>query len=464
MPAAMRPYVSAGVALVGASVIAVTPITAPQAEIRSAELGVRLAAASIANVPANLINAVLSLPMAEIQGIQRFADAMEASGSWWVYTPVNVLGWDPANFEMTKGLVDALLPFPALSGPLGTQLNWWLAANLPMHQGCSGLPPCPDPIGMFSSMFTVGPWQFYTPEGYTFPTIFNPVSQHEGEVGQELGETGDEVDWSEEQVILDPLEPFTSVINYLMADPSQVTFPTFQQVVTAVTNLAAALKTTFYPFVPMSYIWNPEYQVLAPLFRAFAPVLCPDCNPQDPSLPPVTSTPESLNMVTLDASALRASPGDVLKDEDLGNVAGTTSTEVRSPDQQDGFAVGGTASTLGFTGLADDVVTTAKEDVAAKAAAPGPDTAVEATPGGGDPPSTAPTVPLINVTRDSLKAEPGQFGGQHRKPGGGLAGVVKSVQDTINSSISNITRGLTGGGATTGGATTGEASTGGTTE
>ena len=267
MPAAIRPYVSAGVALVGASVIAVTPITAPQAEIRGAELGVRLAAASIANVPANLINAVLSLPMAEIQGIQRFADAMEASGSWWVYTPVNVLGWDPANFEMTKGSVDALLPFPALSGPLGTQLNWWLAANLPMHQGCSGLPPCPDPIGMFSSMFTVGPWQFYSPEGYTFPTIFNPVSQHEGEVGQELGETGDEVAWSKEQVILDPLEPMTSVINYLMADPSQVTFPTFQEVVTTLTNLFAALKTTFYPFVPMSYMWNPQSQLLAPLFR-----------------------------------------------------------------------------------------------------------------------------------------------------------------------------------------------------
>ena len=59
------------------------------------------------------------LRTASIEGIQRFADAMEASGSWWVYGWLNVLGRGTANFEMTKGSVDALLPFPALSGPLG---------------------------------------------------------------------------------------------------------------------------------------------------------------------------------------------------------------------------------------------------------------------------------------------------------------------------------------------------------
>jgi hypothetical protein len=115
MHSALRPYVTAGVALVGSSVIAVTPIAAPQPDIRVANPAVSLAAASWANAPANLINAFLAVPQAEVDGINRYAAAFEWSGSWWVYTPENVLGWDPPNFEMTKGLVDLLLPFKALS-------------------------------------------------------------------------------------------------------------------------------------------------------------------------------------------------------------------------------------------------------------------------------------------------------------------------------------------------------------
>jgi diacyltrehalose acyltransferase len=126
--------------------------------------------------------------------------------------------------------------------------------------------------------------------------------------------------------------------------------------------------------------------------------------------------------------------------------------------QQDGLAVTGTASTPDST--ATDVLTTVKEDVLAGADASGWDTAVEANPGAGGPPSTAPTVPLVNVTRDSMKAEPGQSGPKHRKPGGGLAGAVKSVQDTINSAISNISDELRGGVAKTGESSTGEAGDG----
>ena len=70
---------------------------------------------SFNNVIPNLINAVLSIPMAEIKAINRFSAAMEESASWWVYSDVNVLGWDPPNQEMTKGFVDMLLPFAPLS-------------------------------------------------------------------------------------------------------------------------------------------------------------------------------------------------------------------------------------------------------------------------------------------------------------------------------------------------------------
>jgi len=472
MPVASLPYVSAGVALVGASVIAVTPITPLQPEITRAELEVRLAAASIANVPANLINAVLSLPMAEIQGIQRFADAMEASGSWWVYTPVNVLGWDPANFEMTKGLVDALLPFQALSGPLGTQLNWWLAANLPMHEGCSGLPPCTDPAGMLGSMFTVGPWEFYDADGYTFPTIFNPVSEHEGEMGQELGETGDEVDWSGEQVILDPFEPFTSVVNYLMADPGEVTFPTFEQAATAVTSLFRALWITWYPFVPQSYMWQPESQLLAPLFRAFAPILCPSCNPEDPFLPPEPSdpslTPDSGETVTLDVEALRVSGSEVQPGEDLGTAMGFADAQqdiqagAATVSQQDIQAGAATVpeALSNPAGVLDTVSKTVAPEAGLGLDAPSAAVDNPAPTPAPDTPISVPEVPLINVTRDSLKAEPGQFGPKHRAPGGGLSGAVKSVGDQFGSAISRISDGLRGGGAEPGESSPGEAGTG----
>ena len=261
----------------------------------------------------NLFNAIASIPANGVAGLNRFSAAMVASGSWWVYTPTNVLGWDPANPEMTKGLVDALLAIPSLSTPMGDAINWWLTANLPMHEGCTGLPPRAHPEQILNNMFRVPIWDFFDEDGYTFdPPITptnNPVSQHEGEVGQELGETGDPVPWSGQTVKLDPFEGIKSFINYLSGPPSEIKTVSPQDAIESVTNLFAALTVTWNPFVPMSYIWNPQYQLLAPLFRAFAPILCPTCNPEDPFLPPddITSIPEpdSARMVTLDASAFR---------------------------------------------------------------------------------------------------------------------------------------------------------------
>src|ERR1700692_56163 len=95
MPAAVRPYVTVGVALVGASVISVVPIAPPQPDIRSADLAVSLAAASsIANVPANLFNAIANIPANEIQALDGLASAMLLTGSWDVWSPTNVLGFD----------------------------------------------------------------------------------------------------------------------------------------------------------------------------------------------------------------------------------------------------------------------------------------------------------------------------------------------------------------------------------
>ena len=131
----------------------------------------------------------------------------------------------------------------------------------------------------------------------------------------------------------------------------------------------------------MSYMWNPQNQLLAPLFRLFAPVLCPDCNPEDPSLPPEPSDPsltplKSGQTFILDAAAL----GGVGGGEDLGtDGAGSTAVQKDAPTvadlvgkldatgvkveqnnvvpgnavesldvQQGGLAVAGVASTPGF--------------------------------------------------------------------------------------------------------------------
>ena len=444
MPAAVRPYVTAGVALVGASVISVTPFAPSQPDIRVANPAVSVAAASWANAPVNIVNAFLGAPQAEVDGINRLAAAMEWSGSWWVYTPENVLGWDPPNFEMTKGLVDTLLPFPTLSTPFGTHLNWWLAANLPMHEGCSGLPPCTDPIGMLSSMFTVPPWEFYTGDGYTFPTIYNPISVHEGEVGQELGETGDEVDWSGQTVKLDPNEGWNALMTYLQSDPTEVTYPTAQEAFNAFARLGTALWNSWYPFVPQSYIWNPDYSISAYLWRPFAPFLCPSCNPEDPFLPPEPSqtvAPQPEQTFTLAASGPSATPGN--------EVLSTSA-------QQNGLAVADIAKSPAST--AADVLTTVQDKVAPEPAQSGLGAATEAT----EPASTAPPAPIVDLTKDGNKVEPILIGPKHRAPAGdGLTGGLTSVRDTITSTISKITGGLTGG-TTSGGTTSGEASTGNT--
>ncbi|WP_370330193.1 PE-PPE domain-containing protein [Mycolicibacterium hippocampi] len=242
---------------------------------------------SFSNVISNLINAILSIPMAEINAINRFSAAMEDSGSWWVYTDVNVLGWDPANEEMTKGFVDMLIPFTALSESVGEATFLWLAANFPMDAGCSGTAPgqCDDPESLLGKMFTVGAWEFFDEDGYTFPEVINPVSENESYWGEELGETGEPTSWSEQTYQLDAYASLASVLDYLVSEPEEVEYPTLQEVVDTFTRLGAALWDSWYPFVPQSSLWNPEMSLSAYFLRPFADILCPDCNEYDPFMP-----------------------------------------------------------------------------------------------------------------------------------------------------------------------------------
>ena len=325
MSAAVRSYLTTGLALMGAGFVTAAQITPPlhQAETRVVEAAVSLAAAvgngqpcsgyntegcdinapvtytpvvldpsgSSANIAANIVNAVASIPRAFVDALNELSYALEVTGNWWVYSPTNVLGFDPADPPKITALTDLAIPFKPISNAVGDQLAWFGRANLPMDVGCTADvgPHCTDVNAILSKMFLAPIWTLAA--GYQFPKSFNPVSEAEGAIGTEIpGSVGAEVPWSGAYVKLNLLDPAYALINYLQADPSSNTpKPLTGGEITATLNrLGKALKFDFNAFVPMSYLlkgW--PYTALTPLFKPFVPLFCPTCNPIDPGLPPV---------------------------------------------------------------------------------------------------------------------------------------------------------------------------------
>lgn len=231
MRVAVKPVISTGVALVGASVIAVTPIspsTQSTPALRAVESDVALSA-SVAYVPINMVEQMLSAPANMVAAVDRLATALAISGSWNENQPNNQWGWDEANPAMLMETINALIPFPAFSEPWGRHVNWWVTANLPMHEGCNF--DCPDLPGMLAKMFKVPMSEFYSDEGYTFPVVRTPVN-------------GVETPWSQQNVKLDPAEPLRSVWESWTAEPTGIKTTTWWETVTAFANLAAALQIT----------------------------------------------------------------------------------------------------------------------------------------------------------------------------------------------------------------------------
>lgn len=231
MRVAVKPVITTGVALVGASVIAVTPIspsTQSTPALRAVEADVALSA-SVAYVPINMVEQMLSAPANMVAAVDRLATALAISGSWNENQPNNQWGWDEANPAMLIETINALIPFPAFSEPWGRHVNWWVTANLPMHEGCNF--DCPDLPGMLAKMFKVPMSEFYSDEGYTFPVVRTPVN-------------GVETPWSQQNVKLDPAEPLRSVWDSWTAEPTGIKTTTWWETVTAFANLAAALQIT----------------------------------------------------------------------------------------------------------------------------------------------------------------------------------------------------------------------------
>ncbi len=289
MQAAMRPYVTAGAALLGAGVIAATPITPTALMQAKVEQAVRFAAASVANIPANLALTVVNTPANEVAAINSFADSLFQTGTWWVYTPTNVLGTDPADPPKLKSSAAMALPFgpgdQTIGQVLGDQMNIVQEAELPMNAGCTAIPEaCSDPNAILSNMFQVPLSQLMA--GYDFGTVINPTD-------------GQPVPWSNTTVQLDPLAPVTTFVNNLMQTPGDVKTVSAGDVGNAGSRVLQGLWVDFYPFVPGSEIFNPNMTYLAYVFRPLAPVLC-GCD--EPFIPPTFGT------TTLPLPALAPAP------------------------------------------------------------------------------------------------------------------------------------------------------------
>jgi hypothetical protein len=323
MPAAVRSYLTAGVALMGAGVITAAQIVPPldEAETRVLEAAVSLAAAveaaqpcsgyftdgcdilatpsyspvaldqsgSMANIPANLLNAVISIPRAFVDAVNDLSYSLEVTGNWWVYTPTNVLGFDPADPPKATALANLAIPFKPVSNAVGDHFAWWARANLPMNGGCTGSvgPACADPAAILSKMFLAPSWALNA--GYQFPELYNPVSDAEAEIGEEIpGSEGQAAPWSGAYVKLDPADPVNAMLNYLMAAPATNTPKTITltEISATLDRFGKALDLAFNPFVPRSFLlkgW--PYTALTPLFLPFVPALCPTCDPDNPGGP-----------------------------------------------------------------------------------------------------------------------------------------------------------------------------------
>src|SRR5690349_5432951 len=151
---------TAGVAMATATTLTVTQVAAPtptppQAEVRVIDTDVNLAAASIANIPLNLLIDLINIPHSELQAFELFTKAQLWGGNWLVTGPSTIWGTDPADAVRFMAAAAMAIPIPALSGldpdapldennPLGvlagnglSQMFWrFWAAEFPVDENC----------------------------------------------------------------------------------------------------------------------------------------------------------------------------------------------------------------------------------------------------------------------------------------------------------------------------------------
>ena len=303
----VRPHAAAaGVALLGASVIAVTPVAPPPPpEMRVATAEVRLAAApSVLNVPVNLLIDLINIPYNEVQAVDYLSRSLIFSGPWFVVSATNIWGVDPGDPGHFMSTVNLLVPFPALSGlgldqsdQTGLAQQFWhfVATQLPVNEYCDadGCPPG-VPISPITGITTVdqtlwglaltfGLYGFAPGASVKFPLFNNwfavPISDlvggytfgpdqpgyanPSGPVYPGFGFAGTTVDpetgenlmpWANTTFRLDLSKPFQNYFDHLMADPATnpIRLPSLVEIGRTLQTLAAALVIAFDPLTPGS--------------------------------------------------------------------------------------------------------------------------------------------------------------------------------------------------------------------
>lgn len=177
------------------------------------------------------------------------------AGNWWLYSPSNVLGTDLGDVPRYEALINVLLPFPALSVPLGNMVAAIAASQLPMDPGCGGTGPgtCDDPNAILSKSLNLqNVVDLFSPGGYTFPKEVDPITCSSTGQCDVTNPNGPQVPWSGQNVQLNPTTPWTAFYDSLTAAPDFSTIHpvTAQMVVSTLTNLGKAIFTSFNPFVP----------------------------------------------------------------------------------------------------------------------------------------------------------------------------------------------------------------------
>ena len=228
----------------------------------------------------------LTQPDGNIVGLGR---NLRYTGNWWLYSQTNILGTDPADPSRYQAITNILVPFPALSVPLGNMFAANAASQLPMDVGCSGTGPgaCDNVGGILSKMFDLRHVAaMFSPEGYTFPTTRAPITCSEDGQCYVKDDEGPEVPWSGETVKLDPAAPFTNFYDSLTEAPdvNDIKPVTPEFATENVLSLANGVNTAFNPFV-----LGTQCAICAP----FVP------NPEDKPIPgPVFEDPDTAESIS----------------------------------------------------------------------------------------------------------------------------------------------------------------------
>lgn len=268
----------------GAGVVTVTPATqAPEIRVVDTEVRLTADAASLANIPINLIYAIANVPYNEVMAFDKLARSLFFTGNWFVGSSTNIWGSDPADPGHYESIVDILVPYPALSGPAGHQLAMWAAAEIPVNAACGAL-TCPPlvplqpitgitmidktiwtaaillgyPFPLLNNFFQVPLSELLS--GYTFGNVVNPagpVNSGYGFEGTIPGPNGEPLmPWSGTTFTLNPLAGWMNFFDSLMATPPSladgIKFASALDISQTFAAVLAGLVINFNPFVPGS--------------------------------------------------------------------------------------------------------------------------------------------------------------------------------------------------------------------